>query len=71
MERESFPYGGGGAPTTIVSGLFSFESPSVRPVKEFLPRLILIRVDHDEFGIFLECEEPISTKRLAAPPWAA
>ncbi len=31
----------------------------------------LKRIDHDEFGICLECEEPISTKRLAAVPWAA
>ena len=31
----------------------------------------LKRIDHDEFGICLECEEPISTKRLAVVPWAA
>jgi DnaK suppressor protein len=31
----------------------------------------LERIDHDEFGICLECEEPISTKRLAVVPWAA
>lgn len=31
----------------------------------------LKRIDHGEFGICLECEEPISTKRLAAVPWAA
>lgn len=36
-------YGGGGAPTTIISGLLSFETPSVKPVTQLLPNLILIR----------------------------
>jgi DnaK suppressor protein len=31
----------------------------------------LQRIDAGEFGICLECEEPISAKRLAAVPWAA
>ena len=31
----------------------------------------LKRIDDGEFGICLECEEPISPKRLAAVPWAA
>jgi DnaK suppressor protein len=31
----------------------------------------LERIDDGEFGICLECEEPISTKRLAVVPWAA
>ena len=31
----------------------------------------LKRIDHNEFGACLECEEPISTKRLAVVPWAA
>jgi DnaK suppressor protein len=30
----------------------------------------LHRVDSDTYGICLECEEPISTKRLNAVPWA-
>ena len=30
----------------------------------------LRRIDDGEFGICLECEEPISPKRLAAVPWA-
>jgi AraC-like DNA-binding protein len=36
-------YGGGGAPTTIVSGLLSFEKPALKPITQLLPRLILIR----------------------------
>ncbi len=28
------------------------------------------RLDHDQYGICLECEEPISSKRLDAVPWA-
>jgi DnaK suppressor protein len=31
----------------------------------------LKRMDAGAFGICLECEEPISPKRLAAVPWAA
>ena len=30
----------------------------------------LQRIDDGEFGICLDCEEPISAKRLAAVPWA-
>lgn len=30
----------------------------------------LTRIDDGEFGICLDCEEPISPKRLAAVPWA-
>ena len=30
----------------------------------------LKRIEDGEFGICLECEEPISPKRLAAVPWA-
>lgn len=30
----------------------------------------LVRVDQGTFGVCLECEEPISTKRLEALPWA-
>ena len=31
----------------------------------------LKRIDHGDFGICLDCEEPISPKRLQALPWAA
>jgi DnaK suppressor protein len=30
----------------------------------------LKHIDDGEFGICLDCEEPISTKRLTAVPWA-
>ena len=30
----------------------------------------LRRIDHDGYGICLECAEPISPKRLEAVPWA-
>jgi DnaK suppressor protein len=30
----------------------------------------LLRIDHGTYGTCLECEEPISTKRLDAVPWA-
>ncbi|MBL8290477.1 MAG: TraR/DksA family transcriptional regulator [Bryobacterales bacterium] len=31
----------------------------------------LERIEDGEFGICLECEEPVSPKRLAAVPWTA
>src|SRR5271157_3822135 len=30
----------------------------------------LLRIDHDHYGICMECDEPISVKRLEAVPWA-
>jgi AraC-like DNA-binding protein len=38
-------YGGGGMPTTIVSGWFRFGPLSVKPLKRLLPELILIKAD--------------------------
>ena len=38
-------YGGGGAPTTIVSGWFRFGQRSVKPLKRLLPEMILIKAD--------------------------
>jgi AraC-like DNA-binding protein len=38
-------YGGGGAPTTIVSGWFSFGEISVERLKRLLPELILVKAD--------------------------
>ena len=34
-------------------------------------RAAISRIDREEYGVCLECEEPISHKRLAAVPWAA
>lgn len=38
-------YGGGGAPTTIVSGFLSFDGASLKPITQLLPSLILIKAD--------------------------
>jgi AraC-like DNA-binding protein len=38
-------YGGGGAPTTIVCGSFSFDRASLRPITRLLPSFILIKAD--------------------------
>jgi AraC-like DNA-binding protein len=38
-------YGGGGAPTTIVCGSFSFDRLSLRPITQLLPSFILIKAD--------------------------
>jgi AraC-like DNA-binding protein len=38
-------YGGGGVPTTIVSGWFRFDPMSVKPLKRLLPSLIVVKAD--------------------------
>ena len=38
-------YGGGGVPTTIISGFFRFGQMSVKPLKRLLPELILVKAD--------------------------
>lgn len=38
-------YGGGGAPTTIVCGSFSFDRASLRPVSQLVPDFILIKAE--------------------------
>jgi AraC-like DNA-binding protein len=38
-------YGGGGAPTTVISGFLSFDQASLRSVTQLLPKLILIKAD--------------------------
>src|SRR5260221_8328970 len=38
-------YGGGGAPTTIISGWFRFCGTSVKPLTRLLPPLILVKAD--------------------------
>jgi AraC-like DNA-binding protein len=38
-------YGGGGAPTTIVCGSFSFDRASLTPITQLLPAFILIKAD--------------------------
>ncbi|WP_183811380.1 AraC family transcriptional regulator [Tunturiibacter empetritectus] len=38
-------YGGGGTPTTIVCGSFSFDRRSLRPITQLLPSFILVKAD--------------------------
>jgi AraC-like DNA-binding protein len=38
-------YGGGGAPTTVISGFLSFASVSLKPITQLLPSLILVKAD--------------------------
>lgn len=41
-------YGGGGAPTTIVSGFLSFDRASLKPITQLLPSLILVKGDQPQ-----------------------
>ena len=38
-------FGGGGVPTTIVCGSFSFDRASLKPISQLLPNFILIKAD--------------------------
>src|ERR1700728_1896808 len=38
-------YGGGGAPTTMVCGSFSFDRASLKPITQLLPSFILMKAD--------------------------
>lgn len=38
-------YGGGGAPTTIISGYLRFDNVSLKPLTHLLPKLILVRAE--------------------------
>src|SRR5450432_3503171 len=38
-------YGGGGAPTTILCGSFSFDRASLKPITQLLPNFILIKAE--------------------------
>src|SRR5258707_780179 len=33
-------------------------------------RAAMARIDRGDYGVCLECEQPISSKRIAAVPWA-
>jgi AraC-like DNA-binding protein len=42
--------GGGGAPTTVITGLFEFDAWSSRPVFDLLPRVLCVRGDEAQTG---------------------
>ena len=44
-KRNVAEFGGGGAPTTIVCGSFSFDRASLKPITQLLPRFILVKAD--------------------------
>jgi AraC-like DNA-binding protein len=43
--RNVIHYGGGGTPTTIISGWLCFDKPSLTPMTQLLPSLILIKAE--------------------------
>jgi AraC-like DNA-binding protein len=46
--NQTIQYGGGGVPTTIISGWFRFCATGLNPLKRLLPPLILIKADHPQ-----------------------
>jgi AraC-like DNA-binding protein len=59
-------YGGGGSPTTIVSGWFQFDPASVKTLKRLLPLLILVRADQAQ-GLALHTTLNMLASELAEP----
>ena len=66
--------GGGGAPTTIVCGSFSFDRASLKPISQLLPRFILIKAEqaralalHDTMrALASEMEEQVPGSEVVA-----
>ena len=46
--RQVIQYGGGGAPTTIISGWFRFCATSLKPLTRLFPPLILVKADQPQ-----------------------
>ena len=59
-------YGGGGTATTIVSGWFHFDPPSVKTLRRLLPLLILVRADQAQ-GLALHTTLNMLAAEMAAP----
>src|ERR1700681_4161545 len=59
-------YGGGGAPTTIISGWFSFAPTSIKPLKRLLPELILVKADQAQ-SLALHSTLQLLASELAEP----
>jgi AraC-like DNA-binding protein len=43
--------GGGGAPAVVITGVFTFEESSVRPLLDLLPRRLLARLEQGRSGV--------------------
>jgi len=59
-------YGGGGTPTTIVSGWFHFDPASVKTLRRLLPLLILVRADQAQ-GLALHTTLNMLASEMADP----
>ncbi len=59
-------YGGGGAPTTVISGWFSFGQMSVKPLKRLLPELILVKADQAQ-SLALHATLQLLASEMAQP----
>jgi AraC-like DNA-binding protein len=59
-------YGGGGIPTTVISGWFSFGQMSVKPLKRLLPELILVKADQAQ-SLALHATLQLLASEMAEP----
>ncbi|HET7765321.1 MAG TPA: AraC family transcriptional regulator [Burkholderiales bacterium] len=59
--------GGGGEPTRIVCGFLSCDKRLAQPLLENLPRLLRVRVDHDEAAAWLASSIKLTLAEEASP----
>lgn len=61
-------YGGGGAPTAIISGLLSFETPSLKLMTQLMPNLILIKADQPQSLALRSTLQMLATEMAESTP---
>ncbi|MCU1339949.1 MAG: Transcriptional regulator, AraC family protein [Bryobacterales bacterium] len=65
---EPIRFGGGGAPTAIIAGRFSFDETHGRPLTDFLPLLILIRAGQPHLLALQKTLELLASEVDASTP---
>ena len=62
------PYGGGGAPTTIVCGSLSFERAHLKPITQLLPPFILVKADQTHTAALQSTMQALASETAEQAP---
>lgn len=65
-QGDVIQYGGGGAPTTILGGKFTFDGPSSRPLTDLLPPVIHVKADEAR-TLALQATLQLLASEMASP----
>jgi AraC-like DNA-binding protein len=63
-------YGGGGAPTTLISGLLSFDKLSLRSISQLLPPFILVKADQANTLVLHSTLQLLASEMMVEAPGA-